>query len=93
MPECLIVTNWQSACFKHTAGIELATYEQIKLKYPEAVLMFRIKNQYHMMPDDAATAQKILGMPMHTFATSRLEEVLPGLVKAGLKVAICEPTE
>jgi DNA mismatch repair protein MutS len=72
-------------------NIEVAKYQRIKQKHPDAIILFRIESNYHLMPEDSVLAQKIIGLSTDCFEITKLDVILPGLVKAGLKVAICDP--
>ncbi len=81
-------------------------YNGIKAKYPDACLLFRVGDFYETFGEDAIRASKILditltkrgagsetetalaGFPHHSINT-----YLPKLVKAGLRVAICDQLE
>lgn len=80
-------------------------YNQIKAKYPDAMLLFRVGDFYETFGEDAVRASRILdivltkrangsdnselaGFPHHSLNT-----YLPKLVKAGLRVAICDQLE
>jgi len=76
-------------------------YQNIKKKYPDAILFFRLGDFYEMFGEDARIASKILnivltsrqsypmcGVPHHS-ANSYIEK----LIKSGRKVAICEQLE
>ena len=81
-------------------------YNAIKVKYPDALLLFRVGDFYETFGKDAIKAAKILdiiltkrgagseteielaGFPHHSINT-----YLPKLVKAGLRVAICDQLE
>ena len=81
-------------------------YNAIKAKYPDALLLFRVGDFYETFGEDAIQASKILdiiltkrgagsqsetelaGFPHHS-----LNLYLPKLVKAGLRVAICDQLE
>ena len=81
-------------------------YNAIKAKYPDALLLFRVGDFYETFGEDAIQASKILdiiltkrgagsqsetelaGFPYHS-----LNLYLPKLVKAGLRVAICDQLE
>lgn len=81
-------------------------YNSIKAKYPDAVLLFRVGDFYETFGDDAKTAAKILGIVLTKrgsgsesetalagFPHHSLNTYLPKLVKAGLRVAICDQLE
>lgn len=80
-------------------------YNSIKAKYPDAVLLFRVGDFYETFGEDAIRAARILdivltkrnngseqkelaGFPHHS-----LDTYLPKLVRAGLRVAICDQLE
>ena len=81
-------------------------YNAIKAKYPDALLLFRVGDFYETFGEDAIRTSKILdiiltkrgagsqsetelaGFPHHS-----LNLYLPKLVKAGLRVAICDQLE
>ena len=81
-------------------------YNAIKLKYPDAMLLFRVGDFYETFGEDAVKAAKVLnitltkrgagsdsetalaGFPHHSINT-----YLPKLVKAGMRVAICDQLE
>jgi DNA mismatch repair protein MutS len=81
-------------------------YNSIKAKYPDALLLFRVGDFYETFSDDAVKTAKILdivltkrgagsvtetalaGFPHHAINT-----YLPKLVKAGMRVAICDQLE
>lgn len=80
-------------------------YNSIKDKYPDAMLLFRVGDFYETFGEDAVKASRILniiltnrnnggerselaGFPHHSLNT-----YLPKLVKAGLRVAICDQLE
>jgi len=81
-------------------------YRQIKTKYPDALLLFRIGDFYETFGDDAKKASKILGIVLTKrangaasyidlagFPHHSLDTYLPKLVRAGLRVAICDQLE
>jgi DNA mismatch repair protein MutS len=81
-------------------------YLQVKSKYPEAILLFRMGDFYETFEDDAKTTAKVLGItltkrgngaagevPLAGFPHHALEAYLPKLLKAGHRVAICEQLE
>jgi len=81
-------------------------YNAIKIKYPDAMLLFRVGDFYETFGEDAVKAAKVLnitltkrgagsetetalaGFPHHSINT-----YLPKLVKAGMRVAICDQLE
>lgn len=81
-------------------------YRQIKQKYPDTLLLFRMGDFFETFEDDALTASKVLGItltkrangkatdvPLAGFPHHALDNYLPKLVKAGLRVAVCEQME
>ncbi|WP_395077265.1 DNA mismatch repair protein MutS [Flavobacterium sp.] len=81
-------------------------YNEIKRKYPDACLLFRVGDFYETFGEDAVRASKILGItltkrgagsPTETalagFPHHSINTYLPKLVKAGLRVAICDQLE
>lgn len=81
-------------------------YNEIKNKYPDACLLFRVGDFYETFGEDAVRAAGILGItltkrgagsPSETalagFPHHSLNVYLPKLVKAGLRVAICDQLE
>jgi len=78
-------------------------YMEIKNKYKDTLLLFRLGDFYEMFMDDAHTGAKVLGItltsrknqkdgdiPMAGIPYHALENYLYKLVSANLKVAICE---
>ncbi|MFD0965098.1 DNA mismatch repair protein MutS [Pseudofulvibacter geojedonensis] len=80
-------------------------YNTIKAKYPDAMLLFRVGDFYETFGDDAVKSAQILGITLtHRnnggdktelagFPHHSLNTYLPKLVKAGLRVAICDQLE
>lgn len=81
-------------------------YNNIKVKYPDAMLLFRVGDFYETFGLDAKKAAKILGIVLTKrgagsesetalagFPHHSLNTYLPKLVKAGLRVAICDQLE
>ncbi len=81
-------------------------YNNIKMKYPDAMLLFRVGDFYETFGLDAKKAAKILGIVLTKrgagsesetalagFPHHSLNTYLPKLVKAGLRVAICDQLE
>ena len=83
----------------------MAQYNSIKAKYPDAVLLFRVGDFYETFEQDAVRTSQILGIVLtkrnnggsHTelagFPHHSLNSYLPKLVRAGLRVAICDQLE
>lgn len=81
-------------------------YNEIKSKYPDACLLFRVGDFYETFGEDAVRASKILGITLTKrgagsetetalagFPHHSINTYLPKLVKAGLRVAICDQLE
>lgn len=81
-------------------------YNEIKAKYPDACLLFRVGDFYETFGEDAVRASQILGIVLTKrgagsetetalagFPHHSLNTYLPKLVKAGLRVAICDQLE
>ena len=81
-------------------------YRQVKEKYPDMILLFRMGDFFETFEDDAVTASKVLGItltkrsnggasdvPLAGFPHHALDNYLPKLVKAGFRVAVCEQLE
>ena len=81
-------------------------YNQIKVKYPDALLLFRVGDFYETFGKDAIKASKILGIILTKKGAGSMSEIelagfpyhsinnyLPKLVKAGCRVAICDQLE
>ncbi len=81
-------------------------YNSIKAKYPDACLLFRVGDFYETFGEDAIRTAKILGITLTKrgngsesetalagFPYHSLNTYLPKLVKAGLRVAICDQLE
>lgn len=81
-------------------------YNEIKSKYPDALLLFRVGDFYETFGEDAIKASGILGIVLTRrangaamfielagFPHHSLETYLPKLVRAGLRVAICDQLE
>ncbi|MFT5885252.1 MAG: DNA mismatch repair protein MutS [Arcticibacterium sp.] len=80
-------------------------YNQIKAKYPGALLLFRVGDFYETFGEDAIKASKILGIVLTKrnngganqelagFPHHSLDTYLPKLVRAGQRVAICDQLE
>ena len=81
-------------------------YNQIKVKYPDALLLFRVGDFYETFGKDAIKASQILGIILTKKGAGSMSEIelagfpyhsinnyLPKLVKAGCRVAICDQLE
>ncbi len=81
-------------------------FNAIKAKYPDALLLFRVGDFYETFGDDAIRTSRILGIVLTKrangtasfidlagFPHHSLDTYLPKLVRAGLRVAICDQLE
>ncbi len=80
-------------------------YNTIKAKYPDALLLFRVGDFYETFGSDAVRTSQILGIVLTKrgsaeentelagFPHHSLDSYLPKLVRAGLRVAICDQLE
>ncbi|MCM4157708.1 DNA mismatch repair protein MutS [Gramella sp. AN32] len=80
-------------------------YNGIKLKYPDALLLFRVGDFYETFGEDAVKTARILNIVLTNrnnggertelagFPHHSLNTYLPKLVKAGQRVAICDQLE
>lgn len=81
-------------------------YFEIKAKYPDTILLYRMGDFYETFDEDARTVHKILGITLTRRANGKAAEValagfphhaldsyLPKLIRAGLRVAVCEQVE
>jgi DNA mismatch repair protein MutS len=81
-------------------------YNSIKVKYPDAILLFRVGDFYETFGEDAVKASKVLGIVLTKrangsashielagFPHHSLDSYLPKLVRAGYRVAICDQLE
>lgn len=81
-------------------------HAEMKRKFPDAMLLFRVGDFYETFGEDAVKASAILGLTLTRKACGggsftelagvphhAIDQYLPRLVKAGLRVAICEQLE
>ena len=81
-------------------------YREIKEKYPDSILLFRVGDFYETFHEDATVTSKVLGIVLTKrgsginketklagFPHHSLDTYLHKLVKAGHRVAICEQLE
>ena len=81
-------------------------HKEIKSKYPDAVLLFRVGDFYETFDSDAVIASRVLGITLTKrangsassvdlagFPHHSLDTYLHKLVKAGYRVAICDQLE
>jgi DNA mismatch repair protein MutS len=81
-------------------------YAQVKAKYPDTILLFRMGDFFETFDEDARITARVLGItltrrgngaagetPLAGFPHHALDAYLPKLLKAGYRVAICEQLE
>jgi DNA mismatch repair protein MutS len=81
-------------------------YHQIKAKYPDTILLFRLGDFYETFEEDAGITARVCGItltkrgnggaddiPLAGFPWHQLDNYLPKLVRAGYRVAVCEQME
>lgn len=81
-------------------------YGQIKSKFPDTILLFRLGDFFETFNEDAITTSKVCGItltkrnngaagdcPLAGFPHHQLDAYLPKLVKAGYRVAVCDQLE
>lgn len=83
----------------------MTQYNTIKAKYPDALLLFRVGDFYETFGTDAIRTSQILGIVLTKRANGEghielagfphhsVDTYLPKLVRAGLRVAICDQLE
>lgn len=84
----------------------LRQFQEVKSKHPDKLVLFRMGDFYETFFDDARQASKVLNItlttrnkneadpvPLAGFPYHALDNYLDKLVKAGLKVVICEQVE
>jgi DNA mismatch repair protein MutS len=83
----------------------MAQYAQVKAKYPDAILLFRVGDFYETFAEDAVKTAKALGITLTSrnnggsdielagFPYHAMDLYMPRLVRAGYRVAICEQME
>ncbi len=90
---------------KATVTPLMKQYNAIKVKYPDALLLFRVGDFYETFGEDAVKTANILGIVLTArnnggtklelagFPYHSLNTYLPKLVRAGFRVAICDQLE
>ena len=80
---------------KETENKMIKQFNELKTKRPDAVILFRAGDFYESFFDDAKKVTEAIGIA--GFPTHALDTYLPKLIRAGLRVAICddisEPTK
>ncbi|WP_313002552.1 DNA mismatch repair protein MutS [Chryseobacterium gleum] len=83
----------------------MTQYNTIKGKYPDALLLFRVGDFYETFGQDAVKTSQILGIVLTKrnngegsvelagFPHHSIDSYLPKLVRAGMRVAICDQLE
>ena len=85
----------------------LEQHDKLKAKYPDSVLLFRTRDNYEIYKEDVHQVSKVLGTEKETrmnkegnqsvdvlsFPYHLLDEYLPKLVRAGMRIAICDQLE
>ncbi len=81
-------------------------YAQVKARYPDTILLFRMGDFFETFEEDAKITAKVLGItltrrgngtageiPLAGFPHHALDVYMPKLLKAGYRVAVCEQLE
>ena len=84
-------------------------YKKLKDMRPDAILLFRVGDNYEVYSEDAVKVSKLLGITMNpsvehnegdgsmlryvSFSHYKLDEYLPKLIKGGNRIAICDRLE
>lgn len=63
-------------------------FNELKAKHPDAVILFRAGDFYESFFDDAKKVTEVIGIA--GFPSNTLDTNLPKLIRAGLRVAICD---
>lgn len=83
----------------------MAQYYEMKARYPEALLLYRVGDFYETFGEDAVKTAQVLGIVLTKrnnggvdielagFPYHSLDLYLPRLVRAGFRVAVCEQLE
>ena len=76
------------------------TFNELKAKHPDAVILFRVGDFYESRFDDAKKIADVLGLTLTRQAKTKmdlagfpyhaLDTYLPKLIRAGLRVVICD---
>ena len=76
------------------------TFNELKAKHPDAVVLFRVGDFYETYCEDAKKLSEVLGLTLTRQAKTKidltgfpyhaLDTYLPKLIRAGLRVAICD---
>ena len=79
----------------------IETFKMLKEKHSDALILFRIGDFYELYCEDAQKASEVLGITLTKrsgengyylagFPTHALDTYLPKLIRAGIRVAICD---
>ena len=76
-------------------------YKDMKAKHPDSILLFRVGDFYECIQDDAVKVSELLSITLTGgkkyklagFPHHALDSYLPRLIRAGVRVAICEELE
>ena len=79
----------------------IKTFKMLKKKHPDALILFRVGDFYEAYCEDAQKASEVLGVTLTKrngkdgfyltgFPTHALDTYLPKLIRAGVRVAICD---
>lgn len=104
--ELLKTKGAQQEDMKPTASSSLMTqYKELKAKHPDAVLLFRVNDNYEAFKDDAKKVSAATKLPLEkkevdgkkidhvSFPHTMLDTALPKVIRAGHRVAICDQLE
>ena len=86
---------------KKTENKMVETFNELKAKHPDSVILFRVGDFYESYFDDAKKVSEVLGITLTKrsgedgyylagFPHHALDTYLPKLIRAGLRVAICD---
>lgn len=86
---------------KETENRMVEMFNELKAKHPDAVILFRVGDFYESYFDDAKKVSEVLGITLIKrsgedgyyltgFPHHALDTYLPKLIRAGLRVAICD---
>ena len=79
----------------------IETFKMLKEKHSDALILFRVGDFYELYCEDAQKASEVLGVTLTKrsgengyyltgFPTHALDTYLPKLIRAGIRVAICD---
>lgn len=90
----------------HKSSQIISQFDAIKSRYPDAIIIFHVGDFYETFREDAKTVAKILNIPyverpngkaapipMAGFPGYNFNKYLQMMIRAGLKVAVCEQIE